>query len=452
LLHRITWIALPIVGVVVLGSGLGWWGYQQYQQKQSMALQADAGYAGAFQSLRSDMNLMREELGKSTISSSSSILQSRLREIWRLSYGAQTEIGKLPLSLMPMHNVQSFLSNVSTTSDKWLDSNALPTTAVVHHELERWYGETASLGTQLENIQNTIWDKKETWQHVNEFLTTKKKGDNQIIDGFHNIDTGAVAYVEKDTHPSSSATQRNTKPIFTSKFENRVKSADALRVFYQFTGLSSGTPLKVSQMGKGASELTYLIQERNATKQSKGEKDAISGLVTQSGGHVIQFHIPLTGFRNPLDFVSAQQQVSKWLTKHGFGSVEMMSGMETEDEAQFVFIPVYHGALVTPRTIHTTVSLKNGQIIGFDATSFYRYPTSSGIPSFVISTQNIRARVSPYLKVQMTRKVYILDSSKEYTPAIAVYGILNGETYCQYFNAVTGKEMMTEQLSKQEVT
>ena len=108
--------------------------------------------------------------------------------------------------------------------------------------------------------------------------------------------------------------------------------------------------------------------------------------------------------------------------------------------------PVQDSSVVVSQGILVKVALDNGQVVGYDATNYYYYPVHD-LPVRRFSAAALRRVVNPAFHVRMVREVIALDKSNQYQPAVAFYGTGNGETYCVYINANTGREMAIDQLT-----
>jgi len=436
MLHRVTWVAAPVVGLIVVGAGLGWWGYNQNQQRQSLAVQAENQYASSFHGLVSDVHVLHQELGKSMITSDASSFQTHLRNVWRLSYAAQTQVARLPFQLMPMHNTQSFLTNVSQDASKWMDTGASPKDPSVHRSLSRLFTQSNQMYTSLSTLQTKVMSGNLHWLTANQALLASKHEDNQIVDGFHTIDKAATAYVESENGPTSTL-KRRTDALSN---EQIVSSDTAIRVVRRALQLPSTDKLTVTQTGKGAKTPEYVV------RTSETQRDVFA-IVSKHGGHLISFQEAHPVSPGNYDVTEAESAAAKWLQSHGFKSAALLYAHTMDSEALLTFAPVYQGATVSSQGIAVTVSMPNQQIVGFDANNDYYHPIGQ-LPPRRFSIATLRAKLNATFKLGETKEVIVTDEQNGYQPAVAFYGVSNRETYCIYMNANTGREMYIEQLTQ----
>jgi spore germination protein len=434
MLHRTTWIAVPVLALVLVGSGLGWWGYNQYQQKQALATQTENQYASSFHGLVDHMNHLQQELGKACVTGDPAAFQGRLRDIWRLSYAAQSEVGRLPFDLMPMHQTQQFLSSLSASTEKWMSSGVAPVTKPVESALQSYYSESKKYATELGDLQATVFDNRLQWATVSKTLQNEK-GDNQIIDGFRNIDTQASAYVESKDKPTSPVRGRT----FAMQTEPEVTEAQARTAVANILQTSEQAGWKVSTTGKGAYRPEYLID-------GQFKDGSFHAVVSKNGGHVLTLIITATAKGKEVDLADGQFTAEDWLHQRGFSKVDLVTSNTYDHSGFYVFSPIRNGAVVVGQTVTVHVNLAKDKVEGFDADNFYDYPVKS-VPARTFSQSDLQKRLNPSFHVEMKKDVLVLDDAKEYVPAVAFYGTSNSETYCIYMNAATGKEVHTDQLS-----
>ncbi|TGU55139.1 hypothetical protein EN829_069660, partial [Mesorhizobium sp. M00.F.Ca.ET.186.01.1.1] len=92
-----------------------------------------------------------DELGKSLVVNSRRQMTPTLTNVWRLAYAAQSDVGQLPLTLMPFSNTEEMLSRVADFSYRVavrdLDKEPLS---------DKEYGTLKSLHKQAQDIQDQL--------------------------------------------------------------------------------------------------------------------------------------------------------------------------------------------------------------------------------------------------------------------------------------------------------
>jgi spore germination protein len=436
MLHRSTLVAVPIIGLAVIGAATGWWNYfDERGQKQALAYQAEMQYNSSFHGLATDMRNLQEELGKSLISTDATSFQKRLRDIWRITFAAQANVARLPFALMPMHHTQQFLSRLADDVDSWTTSNADPKNATIHQKLKNYFTESNRLYNQLNVLQGKVMKHQMNWSIVDKALASGKQ-DNQIIDGFRKLDTQAAIYGETNDGPTT--LNRGRTNAFKDEPEYSARHAESRLA--EFIGVSRKTPWNVSSSQKGAYDEEYNISGATPLGQ-------MFGVVSKRGGHVLSFRIHHSSTsKSEIDFSDAETRAEKFLAARHFGPVQLLTANQYGGTGYFVFAPLHQGIPVTSQSLVVKIALSDGVVMGYDGTNYYYHPLKS-LPSRIYSTEQLRKKLNPAFLVRMQNPVIVLDEQNHYQPAVAFYGTNNKETYCVYMNAHTGKEITIEQLT-----
>ena len=104
-------IRTAMFAVLILAlAGTAYWGYQEHQDKNSVLIKAENSYQRAFHDLNNNISNLEDELGKSIAMNTRDLLAPCMANIWRISYAAQSNVGQLPLTLMPFSKTKDFLA------------------------------------------------------------------------------------------------------------------------------------------------------------------------------------------------------------------------------------------------------------------------------------------------------------------------------------------------------
>src|SRR5699024_4963635 len=156
----VRWI---LIGILSLGiAGVGFWGYQEHQEKNAVLIQAENNYQRAFHELSYHMDLMHDKIGTALAMNSRKSLSPQLTEIWRLTSQASSNVGQLPLTLMPFNKTEEFLSNIGdfTYRTAVRDLQEKPLSDKEVKTLQNLYEQSGDLKDELRNVQHT--DRKST--------------------------------------------------------------------------------------------------------------------------------------------------------------------------------------------------------------------------------------------------------------------------------------------------
>ncbi|MFS8513202.1 MAG: germination protein YpeB, partial [Planifilum fulgidum] len=201
--RRIAVILLPVALVGLVGTTV--WGYQENQEKNALLIKAENQYQRAFHDLNFHVNKLQDELGKSLALGSRRQISQCLTNVWRLAYAAQSDLGQLPLSLVPFDKTEEFLAKIGQFSYRvgLRDLDREPLTDKEWNTLRSLYQRSNQIQRDLQKIQSQVLKKNLRWMDVELALASEdKKMDNTIIDGFRRVDQLVNEYPEVDWGPT----------------------------------------------------------------------------------------------------------------------------------------------------------------------------------------------------------------------------------------------------------
>src|SRR5699024_4310017 len=183
MLRTIT-IAFLTVGLI----GTVYWGYKEHEEKNALLIHAENSYQRSFHELSYHMDLLHDQIGTSLAMNSGEKLSPQFVEIWRITSEALTNVSQLPLSLIPVHKTEEFLSDIGSftyrTAIRNLDDDPLNDDELdTLHEL---YDQAGNLKNELRQMQHDVLKNNLRWMDVELALATQEEPmDSTIIDGFN---------------------------------------------------------------------------------------------------------------------------------------------------------------------------------------------------------------------------------------------------------------------------
>lgn len=182
---------LLIAALVVAVVGTGYWGYREHQEKNAILIQAENNYQRAFHDLANQIDLLHDKLGATLAMNSHASLSPALAEIWKIASEAHSDVGQLPLSLLPFNKTQEFLSQIGefTYRTAVRDLQEEPLTKEEYKTLQGLYKSAGAIRQELRNVQHLVLENNLRWMDVELALATNdQKEDNIIIDGFKAVE------------------------------------------------------------------------------------------------------------------------------------------------------------------------------------------------------------------------------------------------------------------------
>ena len=439
-MHRTTWFAIPIVGLVVLCSGLGVWSYRLNNERQALVYQSDAQYSAAFHSLVSDMDHLTERLGESEVSTDQTGFASCAQDIWRLSYAGQTEISKLPIELMPMHHTQAFLTALANQSNAWMTNKSSPRDPKVLKQVNNYYQRATSLKTELQSIQGKVLNGGLGWVAVNRAIHQNggyHTGDNQIIDGFRTMDKGLTTFSET---ASLGSQLEGTKPPAKKPQGHTVTPTAAMNTVAAMLHVQRGRDWKTTTSNLGGQETVYLIS-------ANAGHSPVSAVVSRVGGNVLTLHEDRAVTNDKYGFAEAESRAKTWLQQNGFGTVSSEIANQSGNIGYFVFVPQTANGLAIQSPISINMALDNGDVLTLDSQAYYRNPIPTEAPKRKYSANQLQAKLNPQLRIEEVRNVVMRNQAGQVESAVQFIGVHDKQTYSVILNATTGSELSVNQIS-----
>src|SRR5699024_8221998 len=180
-------IAVLSIGIV----GLGYWGYKEHEEKNALLIHAENNYQRSFHELSYHMDLLHDKIGTSLAMNSGARLSPQFVDIWRLTSEALTNVGQLPLTLLPFNKTEEFLSQIGDftyrTAIRNLDDDPLTDDEI--ETLEKYYSQAEEIKDELRQVQHATLSDDLRWMDVELALATQEEQvDNTIIDGFQTVE------------------------------------------------------------------------------------------------------------------------------------------------------------------------------------------------------------------------------------------------------------------------
>ncbi|NGQ94599.1 germination protein YpeB [Brevibacillus sp. SYP-B805] len=431
-------VLLPVAAVALVGAGM--WGYQEHNEKNSILIKAENQYQRAFHDLNYHIDKLHDELGKSIVVNSRRQITPCLTNVWRLAYAAQSDVGQLPLTLMPFNNTEEFLAKVADFSYRVAvrDLAKEPLSQREYKTLQSLYSNAAAIQKQLDHVQTKIIDKKLRWMDVETALASDdKKEDNTIIDGFKTMEKRVQEFPEVDWGPGIQNLDGKRKLRIKGISGTKVSPEEAKRAAFAFIGLKPGeVNVEIDSNGKGEEYSAYSLRFTGSRL-----KNPLNLEVTKRGGKVIWLLSERDIREQKLTMQQAEASGSRFLRAHGYANMVAAESDVYDGLAVFTFVPEINGVRIYPDAVTVKVALDNGDVTGFHAAEYLFNHKPRSIPKPKVSMQRARQMVNPNVNVSKQRLALI--ESKNDGKEVLCYeftGNFQNDQYLIYINALTGDE------------
>lgn len=420
-IHRTTWIALPVLVLVIAGTGTGWWGYQQYLGRQALAVQVTNSYNAAFHGLTSNLEQIHQQLGEVMVSADPAIITTHMQDVARLSFAANTEAARLPAPAFPEGQIQTFTMDLGKQAEQDAVHPA-PTPTLRKQVLTAWT-ETGKMLTVLHQVDLT--------NHGNSLQQTGLwRGKTQTSA----LPTFVGSLQQLDAAGPSQAPTKTARATSTPMSKAKVG-----RSFAGFVRLQATQGWQIHTL-PGTTEAAYSINGQT-------QDGAVYGSLSKNL-QVLSFHNERAIAQGPakVSVADARDHAQAWLKSRGLAPASLTDTATFDHTAYFTFSPELSGLPVLDQPMVVQVALDRGDVIGYSGGPFEKNRFQA-LPSRRYSVSQLQRKLSPQFAVAESRQAIALDSSERPQPAVAFYGTSQRETYCVVVNAHSGKEMRVTQLT-----
>jgi spore germination protein len=445
--RKISAIVLPLAIIALIA--ISAWGFQVREEKNTVLIKAENQYQRAFHELTDNVEQLHYELAKIMILNGEESQRKALANVWRLTNQAQSNISQLPLALLPFHQTQQLLHNVSgfayRTSVR--DMRDKPLSEAEKKTLANLHRRTSEIAAELRKVQTAVIGKQLRWMDVEVALADERgQRDNAIIDGFKLVNEKVVEFEEFDWGPSAQNKHLTNEPLITS-----------------------AKPLSDAALKKRAGELvggTAVRQVRDKKLLARGiaewqvkhhsSDETVSVQMNRYTGQALMFlhSRPLGGVKMKPE--QALAKAEQYMKRHKFPALEMVAYDRYERSASITFVENKHKTLYYPHKVVVNVALDNGEIIGLQsqlpfAESVHGKSLSNGSRAGDLSQKAARALLEPGFKVFSVRRAVIENERREAVACYQFEGRLGEQHYRIFLNAVDGREEQVERLSEVEI-
>lgn len=437
-------VLFPVAVIALIGAVA--WGYQEHNEKNSILIKAENQYQRAFHDLSYSINKLNEELGKSLVINSQRQATPCLTNVWRLAYQAQSDVGQLPLTLMPFNNTEEFLAKVADFSYAVAvrDLNKEPLSDAEYNTLKNLYDQSKKILEQLQHVQTNVIDKQLRWMDVETALASDdKKSDNTIIDGFRTIDQQVQEFGEVDWGVTVQNVEKKKRERLKGLSGRRISKQEAEAIARRFLAAEHGAEtlqaakVEVDENGKGETYTAYSVR---ITPSNNGEPIHLD--VTKRGGKVIWL-LNERAVTNPkLTIAQAQQRAQRFLQTHGYGQMTVVESDAYHGLGVFTLVPVQDGVRIYPDAVTVKVALDNGEVVGFHAAEYLYNHKERTLPQPKLTVEEARQRVNPRLELSQEPRLALIEGKRD-GKEVLCYEFqtrMEGKVYMIYINALTGDE------------
>jgi spore germination protein len=439
-------IVSPLLLLLVIA--LAVWGFQVREEKNTVLIKAENQYQRSFFELNDHIEQLHHELAKLQMVKAESSQRKAIANVWRLANLAQNNISQLPLSLLPFHETQKLLHNVSHFAYKTniRDTKTAPLTQAERTLLTNLYKRTGEISTELRRVQTAVMSKQLRWMDVElaqiEENTTR---DTSIVDGFQLVNEKVTEYEDLDFGPT----------VTTKKWTDQqpIKPGEALDPILLRKKAESITGGKVVKTLADKTLAKHGISQYLVRHANTGERITVQ--INQRNAEPIWFLHARKIEKSKLTQQQALKQAEKYLKRHQIRSMEFVAFDTYQQTASVTFVKSRNKTLIYPHKIVVKVALDNGEIIGLQSDlQFSSVPTErwdSLIKGVRIAKPDALRFMGKDFKVRSVQMAIV--NSEEKAPILCYQfeGKFDHHVYRIFIDASNGTEIQSELLEDIEI-
>lgn len=434
-----------LIAVLAIGiAGVGYWGYKEHEEKNALLIQAENSYQRSFHELSYHMDLLHDKIGTSLAMNSGERLSPQFVDIWRLSSQALTNVGQLPLTLLPFNKTEEFLSQIGDftyrTAIRNLDDDPLNDDEI--KTLEQLYKQAADIKDELRQVQYTTLENNLRWMDVELALATQEEqSDNTIIDGLKTVEKKVTEFAEGDE--GSAFMEISTKDHEFKNVSGEWKDEEQIRNFSKdLFSIKDNVNIVVTKSGEGSDVPMYSVSYKDGK--------SVYMDITQKGAHPIQILVdrPIEGKKLSLN--DGLIEAEKYLKKFDYQNMIPLQSQQFDNVGVFSFVYSQDDVRIYPDSMVLKVALDNGDILGFNAKNFLMNHNKRNIPEPKFTLEEARDMVNNNVEIQEEHLALIENDLHEEVLTYEFLGTMNDETYRIFINADNGAEEKVEKLSGTE--
>ena len=414
-------LAVAILGATTLGLGVA---YGVTQDKaDAYGTQLESVYQKNYYELVDNVNNADMEMSKLLNATNSTYQKKMLTEINSATKNMQNNIALLPLTGEDVLESVRFVNQLS--------------------------GYTTVLEEKLANGESLTVEELSTLQELHKALISMKDNLNRISMDMRNGYSILVASNEMEGELNA----------FTINF-NQIKANDVDYPTMIYDGPFSDSIVNKKVVGLTGSEVTEEeageilnkvfkdITSYSYTGQTNGrfqtynfdiktsDEQDLFAQVTMKGGRLLTVSGQNVSDVKKVDMTTGEKIALEFAKNNGIENAEVVWSEELNNQAYFNIAPKESGVILYPDLVKVKVDLEYGNVIGYDAISYYTNHTTRSLGP--------KSDINPSIPSGFTVKlVRLVLAPLDYNREVLCYEYQcekEGITYYFYFNAKTGEE------------
>lgn len=391
------------------------------------------------------MDLLHDKIGTSLAMNSPERISSQFVDIWSLTSSAQTNVSQLPLSLLPFHKTNEFLSSISdfTYQTAIRDLDDSPLTDEELKKLEHYYEQAAHIKDELRQAQHLALTNNLRWMDVElALVSSDERAENSIIDGFQTVENTMGEFTD-GTVGAELIKPKEKKYAFKHITGENKSEQDIMDISKKMFNLENQEDISITKSGPGSKVPNYNVSYHTASENVFMD-------ITEKGAHPVTILVERPVEEKKISLNDGLLKAEAYLKKFDYTDMQMVESKQFGNVGMFTFLYMLDGVKVYPDKITVKVALDNGDILGLNATEYLKNHRERTIDKPTLSKVEARRFVNEKVEIQEQHLAVIENNIQEEVLTYAMLGVLGEETYRIFINAFDGAEERVEKLTGTE--
>lgn len=422
-------IAVLAIALVVVGI----WAYSTNQQKVSYKNLVVGTYEDSYMTLEEALKNMDDSLSKILVSTDDAYLKTLLLDVWQYSIQGAQAVVNLPVSHVAMQQTSEILNQAGDycySVAKQIDAK----NNINNEEIDNLAKIKDTVYTIRKNVE-ALSDKLRSGD-VSLFRTDNNKGfyyEDELAYGtdlaFTQINKTSMEYPKLiyDGPFSEGLKEKGPKSNLGAQVDENAAMQAAVKYL--------GGNVQLSKAADDNGIIPCYVFETNADNN----ESSYSVKVSKAGGHVLQIVSSRIINSQQLDITQAQAKAKEYLQKIGFENMSENYYETYGNKTVFNFVGQKDGVIIYPDMVKVQVALDNGEIVGFEASTYYMSHYDRTIKKAAITVQQAQKKVSSNLTIVSKKLAIIPTQSGNEVMCYEFKGkTKDGEIFIVYINSDTG--------------
>lgn len=167
--------------------------------------------------------------------------------------------------------------------------------------------------------------------------------------------------------------------------------------------------------------------------------------ITQQGGQLLWMMPETASFTPALSTEVCREAAESFMNRLGYPPMTLTAWQQYDGLYVASYVPTQEGVLLYPDIVHVQVRMDTGEVVGFEAASYWTHHVARDMPQPALTTDEARALVASHADVEDV-KLCLITQNRAEVLCHQVHAVFEGEDYYIYLDAQTGRTVSVQKL------